>query len=160
MQTILSVLDRVASQLADDAARAGFDLADAADSVRSFDSNLKSGCDHGGMRLLGYRRSAPGAPMWLLDFCHIPAQHLITGALWRPDDVTHADRRASVEAMARCYRAWHYDDTATADTVASAIVAQARTWLACLERAGHAPGDPPAGQTQPCPSSACTARGG
>jgi hypothetical protein len=72
----------------------------------------------------------------LLELCHILAEHLITVAVWRPDDLLGCDRRASIEAVARFYRSRQYDHTMTPEKLAGDVVDDVRRCLAMLDGAG------------------------
>jgi hypothetical protein len=144
VHTFRGVLDLIASQLGADAARSGFSLSDSDRPVQpgSLDGTLSDGET---IQFLGFRRTCPGEPLLLLELSHVLAEQLVTGAVWRPDDLVVAGPRARIDAVARFYQVWHYGDSTAPQALARAVVKEIKGWLTALDRVGAAAALSPAG---------------
>jgi hypothetical protein len=154
----LGVLDLIASQLGADAARSGFSLSDS-DSPAQPGSGDGIQSDRDAIQFLGFRRTCPGEPLLLLELCHVLTEQLVTGAVWRPDDLVRTDPRVTIEAVARFYDVWHYGDSTAPQALARDVVEEIRGWLAVLDRAGATAARSPSGDLRHPRSASGTAEG-
>ena len=78
---------------------------------------------------LEYVGMTPDRRRVLLDVCHIVDQHTLSVTQWAPDDVKHADCRASIEAIARHTRTWRLDGANDPYELVREIVRCVKGWF-------------------------------
>jgi hypothetical protein len=127
-------------------AQSGFELSDDIQPVEpDGEAEESTRPDIEPIQLVGYRRVTLDGPLLLLELAHVSAQHLITGAVWRPDDLLTGDGAGAVETAARFYQTWRYDPSTNPQAFAGAIVQEVRQWLAALDGAERTTIVPPSG---------------
>jgi hypothetical protein len=117
---MLHVLTVVRRRLERDTARSGFVVTD----LDGTDAAGNNGVAH-----LEYRAELPGPRRLLLDFCHLTERQTIAGTLWSPMDLHGASPQPTIDAVARRYRLWQYDQFTSPDELAREIVNEVVTWL-------------------------------